>query len=159
MSRSESPPAGQSAPNYPASPRGGEFPVGSRRVDTRLQRFFMQMFLHVRIEARLKVAGQQPGSRVRATHSAPSGDDAGFPGTSIDCWRAASVPLVRVVSGAAGSPQACPQADAGPPPPALSRSTARSPRKGNRQGIYLQAGCPHPHRVPCIFPFAQSSEQ
>jgi hypothetical protein len=29
----------------------------------------------------------------------------------------------------------------------------------NRSGLYLQAGCPHPQRGPCIFPFAQSSEQ
>lgn len=36
----------------------------------------------------------------------------------------------------------------------------RRPRQGgNREEIYLQAGCPHPQRLPCIFPFAQSSEQ
>ena len=29
----------------------------------------------------------------------------------------------------------------------------------NREGTYLQSGCPHPQRLPSIFPFTQASEQ
>jgi hypothetical protein len=34
-----------------------------------------------------------------------------------------------------------------------------APAWSSREGPYLQAGCPHPQRLPSIFPFAQASEQ
>src|SRR5262245_14009406 len=44
------------------------------------------------------------------------------------------------------------------PGPIVGR-TGRRPRHGQTASTYRQAACPHPQWLPCVFPFAQSSEQ